>query len=86
LNEIKAYVGLLILFGLTDKSKISIHYIWSKNACHYAPFATAALLRERFQLISNNITFEDKTESILSRNKKQIPNFTKWKKFGKYLK
>ena len=34
LNEIKAFIGLLILFGFAHKSKISINFFWSKKSCH----------------------------------------------------
>ena len=59
-KEIYAYIGLLILFGLTNKNDISIELLWSdKSFVHFTPFASAAMSRERYQLISRYICFDD---------------------------
>ena len=43
-KEIYAYIGLLILFGLTNKNDISIELLWSaKSLVHYTPFASAII-------------------------------------------
>jgi hypothetical protein len=55
--EIYAFIGLLLLFGITKKSHVSIEEIWNSNSIHYASFAAATLSRERYQLISKNLTF-----------------------------
>jgi membrane-associated HD superfamily phosphohydrolase len=59
LNEIYAFIGVLILLGITKKSCVPIKEIWSNSSIHYASFAAAALSRKRFKLISKNITFDD---------------------------
>jgi len=58
-SEIYAFIGLLILFGITKKSHVPIEEIWSSDSIHYASFAAATLSRERFQLIAKNLTFDN---------------------------
>jgi hypothetical protein len=36
-----------------------IEEIWNSNFIHYASFAAATLSRERYQLISKNLTFDN---------------------------
>ena len=69
--EIFTYIGLLILFGLSNKNEISIEQLWSeKSLIHYSPFALAAMSRNRFQLISRYISFDDiDTRKNRSNNK-----------------
>ena len=43
--EIYAFIGLLLLFGITKKSHVSIEEIWNSNSIHYASFAAATLSR-----------------------------------------
>lgn len=52
-------LGLLILFGLCDKNKLPITSIWNEESIHFTSFAQAALSRDKFQLISRHITFDD---------------------------
>ena len=65
-NELYAFIGVLILLGITKKSKVPIEEIWSESSIHYSSFAAAALTRERFQLIIQNITFDDISEFSFS--------------------
>ena len=55
INELKAFIGLLILFGQKKINNISVHSIWSPKSIHWVSWATAALSRERFQLIAHDI-------------------------------
>ncbi len=74
--ELYAYVGLLILLGLTNKNEISIFMLWSdKSFVHYTPFASFAISRERFQLISRYICFDD----LKRVQNDSIINFIKWR-------
>ena len=58
--EIFDYIGLLILYGLSNKNEISIESLWSDQfLIHYCPYASVALSRKRFQLISRYISFDD---------------------------
>jgi hypothetical protein len=50
--EIYAFIGLLLLFGITKKSNVSIEEIWNSNSIHYASFLEATLSRQRYQFIS----------------------------------
>ena len=58
-EEIYAYIGIIILLGITKKSHVPVHELWSEESIHFASFAAVALSRERFQLIAQNITFDD---------------------------
>jgi hypothetical protein len=62
LNELKAFIGLLITFGITKKRRISVEKIWKTHSVHWCPAATGAMSRDRFQLIFKfkNICFDDK--------------------------
>ena len=84
-NEIKSFIGLLILFGLTKKSDVPISEIWSDQSIHFLPLATTAMSRSRFKLLASKITFDninlrstnkgskfDKFEEIFNLFKKNI--------------
>ena len=58
-DEVYGFIGILILLGITKKSNVSIESLWKTGSLHYAPFAAATMSRERYQLISKNITFDD---------------------------
>lgn len=45
-TEIYAFIGVLILLGITRKTHVSIEELWSENSIHYASFAVVALTRE----------------------------------------
>jgi hypothetical protein len=63
----------MILFGLTGKSDISIEEIWSEKSANYAEFAAVTFSRERFQLITRNICFDD----LSTRNIRKTSKFHK---------
>jgi hypothetical protein len=63
-NEIYAFIGVLLLLGITKKSHVSINELWSEDSIHFAEFAAAAFSRERFQLIAQNITFDNISNSV----------------------
>ena len=71
--EMYAFVGLLVIFGLTGKTDISVEEIWSERSMHYSNFASVAMSRERFQLISKNICFDN----ILTRESRKSNKFHK---------
>ena len=58
-DEIYAFIGILLLLGITKKSNESIETLWNVNSLHYASFAAATMSRDRFQLISRYLTFDD---------------------------
>ena len=59
-TEIFAYIGLLILFGLGNKNDVAIDLLWSeKSLVQYSHFVNATMSRDRFQLISRYIAFDD---------------------------
>lgn len=59
LIEIRAYIGLLLLFGATGKEEVEISEIWAPCSNHHLNWATACMSRERFQFISSKIRFDD---------------------------
>ena len=73
LVEMYGFVGLMILFGLTGKTDVSVEEIWSEKSIHYSPIASAAMSRQRFQLITQNICFDN----ILTRNSRNSNKFHK---------
>lgn len=83
LIEIYAFIGLLLLFGLTGKTTISIEELWCESSIHYSAFASACMSRDRFQLINKNICFDDmSTRSIRKSDKfhKMTEIFNKFKR------
>jgi hypothetical protein len=58
-EELYAYIGVLILLGITKKSDVSVESLWCSESLHYAPIAVATMARHRFQLISRFLTFDD---------------------------
>ena len=69
-QEIYSFIGILILLGITKKSDVSMESLWKADSLHYAPFAVAVMSRERFQLLSRNITFDDLDERVKSSSHK----------------
>jgi hypothetical protein len=59
INEVYAFIGILILLGITKKLHVPVTELCSESSIHFARFAAVALSRERFQLISRHITFDD---------------------------
>lgn len=57
--EIRAFFGLLLLFGAMGKLDFEISEIWCPTSNHHLKLATAAMPRARFQLISSKISFDD---------------------------
>ena len=58
--EIYAYIGLLILFGLGNKNNVDIDLLWSDRCLvHFCLYASVTFSRERFQLISRYLCFDD---------------------------
>ena len=80
-----AFVGLLILFGLTNKNDIPIHLLWSENSMlHFSVFASITMSRDRFQLICRHICFDDFDQKQSKTIK--IINSLKRKQSSIYLK
>jgi hypothetical protein len=52
-EELYGFIGILILSNETIES------LWNEASLHYASFAAVTMSRDRFQLISRNITFDD---------------------------
>lgn len=57
--ELKGYIGLLLLFGATKKHDIEIDEIYKFGSVNHMDWATVCMPRDRFHLISSNITFDD---------------------------
>ena len=79
LNEIKAFVGILILCGIGNRNHAPVNEIWSPaSEIHYLSLATAAMSRDRFKFISNTITFDDCDENIRKERAKTVGKFHKF--------
>ena len=61
-------IGILILFGITKKTKISIEELWSNKSIHFCSFALATFSCERFKLILQNVTFDDLSKILNQMN------------------
>ena len=57
--EIRAFIGLMLLFGVTKKNDVDIGEIWCSDSVHHLNYASAGMTRSRFQRLSNKITFDD---------------------------
>jgi hypothetical protein len=58
LLEVKSFIGLLLLFGVTKKRNVDINEIWCETSVHHSAYASAAMPRDRFKLISAMIRFD----------------------------
>ena len=75
IEELKGFVGLLILFGVTNKNDVDADNIWCPTSPDHSAFATACMSRSRFRFISTSISFDD-FNSRVSR-KQEDPKFHK---------
>ena len=57
--ELYAYFGLLLLFGVTKKSGIDVHELWSNDSVHHLDYASAAMTRDRFKILTANLNFDN---------------------------
>ena len=46
-EEIYAFIGLLLLLGITKKSDVSIEYLWKADSLNYTPLAGATMSTDR---------------------------------------
>jgi hypothetical protein len=49
--EIRGFIGLLLLFGVTNKNHMSVNEIWAVEKLHHSDQATSSMKRERFKEI-----------------------------------
>jgi hypothetical protein len=73
INELRSFIGLLILFGLSKKSTNTINEIWCESSVFFFKFAQITMARRRFQLITQNISFDD----IRTRQSRKSSKFHK---------
>ena len=59
LIELRAFIGLLLLFGITKKNDVEIYQIWEIDSIHHLSWATATMSCARFKTILSTITFDD---------------------------
>lgn len=57
--EVKGFIGLLLLLGVTKKNDIDCNEIWSFESLHHSNYATSCMPRERFKFIANYLTFDN---------------------------
>lgn len=63
--ELRAFIGILLLLGVTKKADIDCAEIWSPNEIHHLDWAIAAMPRSRFQVLCSTICFYDKTNCYI---------------------
>lgn len=63
-KEFKAFIGLLLIFGVTGKNNIDINDIWMIGSPHHFDWASAAMPRDRFKLISSKVCFDDPSTRV----------------------
>ena len=61
--ELRAFIGILLMLGVTKKADIDCAEIWSPNDIHHLDWAIGRLRRchDRFQVLCSTICFYDKT-------------------------
>lgn len=47
INELRGFIGLLIIFGVTKKNDVEINDIWSYDSINHMDIASACMTRER---------------------------------------
>ena len=52
IEELRFYIGFLLLFGVFKKRDVEICKIWSANSLDFLPQAQAAMSRNRFSEIT----------------------------------
>ena len=57
-TEIRAFIGLLILLGVTSR-KVHIDDIWDYSSLHHSFWASASMTRKRFQFLCSSLRFYD---------------------------
>ena len=69
LIELKAFCGLLLLFGVTKKHDVEISEIWSADSINHLDWAIVCMSRDRFKTISSKICFDNlRTRDIRKRS------------------
>lgn len=76
-DELYAFIGLLIRFGVTKRGDVHLAEIWSIDGCHHHALATVTMPLNRFKFILRFITFDD----VLNRtqNEEKSGKFHKFK-------
>lgn len=57
--EIRGFIGLLLLLGVTKKHDIEANENFNYRSVHHMDGATVCMSRDRFKLISSKIAFDD---------------------------
>ena len=58
-TELKAFCGLLLLFGLTKKHDVDINEIYCPQSVNHLEWASVCMKRDRFKEIARFICFDD---------------------------
>ena len=65
-RDLDAFLGILLLCGVYNMSKVSVRLIWSSTVSH-SPIYKAAMSRNRFYNILTVIRFDDKSTRVQRR-------------------
>ena len=58
IEELRCYIGLLLLFVVLKRCRVDIGELWSSTSLDYIPQAQAAMTRNRFSEITQNLIFK----------------------------
>lgn len=61
MSEMDAYLGIIIIMGVTHDTNVSIKDLWSNNNSFRIPFYRNTMSRNRFEEISSCLRFDDTT-------------------------
>ena len=76
IEELRCFIGLLLLFGVLKKRDVEVSDLWSSTSLQYVPQTQATMPRDRFYEITMNLTFYDPNLALV--------NMVKNKKFYKF--
>lgn len=57
--ELRAFCGLLLMFGVTKKDEVELNEIWSIDSVNHMNWASVCMTRDRCKLICANVCFDD---------------------------
>ena len=65
IEELDAFLGILIVMGVNHDSKVSIEHLWSKNENFTIQFYRKVMPRDRFKQLLSALRFDDSTSRIV---------------------
>jgi len=76
--EVRAFIGILLLLGVTKKQDIEINEIYRLNSVHYLDWVVVCMSRNRLKDICRTITFDDIDTRLDESRRRSSPKFFKF--------